>query len=453
MRMTHADLAVFVPLAALRAVYLGQRSNNSFIHWQGAFSLSALSFAACIACCPAEAASQIGIRPPLSLTPSCSARGATLRVKLDVVLKGAPKQGGTLQNIKVQNNNFAVVRRAREILAQRLAAREDARLFNRRRVRNGDLAAFGQAANELDFANLEAISSSLLYFGRLAWGHGDNWGSGAVQLQDQPKGYLEGAISYLDAVAEVESASNLNERRVIALEVTIRRLEHWDGIRPRSTLNAPKDDAEMWAAINLLRNYGLSSSAEAVDDARRRASELGAGFDFQRYGRAFPEAIRSLRQAWRVVRTQPQAGAPPIHSAHWGPNVGTPERELRAIRSACRAEIGLSCRGVAPGGGRLSRCVIANVQMSSDCKDILTAIYQYHADEVSDTLDEKQFLNLCSEAQRNIFTQELERFGCMHDDDDDAIYGAVCISDHALNLSLVCRSLVEFFKQTVGMLP
>jgi hypothetical protein len=50
-----------------------------------------------------------------------------------------------------------------------------------------------------------------------------------------------------------------------------------------------------------------------------------------------------------------------------------PREELFVARSACAADIGTLCQGVAPGGGRIMQCLSArSASLSPACRDVLT---------------------------------------------------------------------------------
>lgn len=49
-----------------------------------------------------------------------------------------------------------------------------------------------------------------------------------------------------------------------------------------------------------------------------------------------------------------------------------PREELFVTRSACSADIGTLCQGVAPGGGRIMQCLsVRSVSLSQPCRDVL----------------------------------------------------------------------------------
>jgi hypothetical protein len=50
-----------------------------------------------------------------------------------------------------------------------------------------------------------------------------------------------------------------------------------------------------------------------------------------------------------------------------------PREELFVARSACAADIGTLCQGVAPGGGRIMQCLsVRSASLSPACRDVLT---------------------------------------------------------------------------------
>jgi hypothetical protein len=49
-----------------------------------------------------------------------------------------------------------------------------------------------------------------------------------------------------------------------------------------------------------------------------------------------------------------------------------PREELLIVRSACGGDVRTLCAGVAPGGGRIARCLATNAaSLSPACKDVL----------------------------------------------------------------------------------
>ena len=86
------------------------------------------------------------------------------------------------------------------------------------------------------------------------------------------------------------------------------------------------------------------------------------------------QAIAAAGSAATAAGTAPAAAAPPAAPA--APALALrpmqPREQLFVLRSACGADVRALCGGVAPGGGRMMQCLVAqSASLSPECRSIL----------------------------------------------------------------------------------
>jgi hypothetical protein len=124
----------------------------------------------------------------------------------------------------------------------------------------------------------------------------DYLGTGGFLYSDKPKAYLDSIKRYLNAVRYIERSPEPDKKR-LALEVAVKHMQWWQENRRASARAWANDDGELYAVAALLKSYGLSGPAEAVEDARSAAYDRGAAFQRNRYQRGVNEATEALRKA------------------------------------------------------------------------------------------------------------------------------------------------------------
>ena len=113
-----------------------------------------------------------------------------------------------------------------------------------------------------------------------------------------------------------------------------------------------------------------TGGAPALQCLEKNKAQLSAGCE---------KAVSAASGGGAAAATAaPAAGAAGAAAAPATPTVIVlrplrPREELFVLRSACGADVRTICGGVAPGGGRIVRCLATNAaQLSPACKDVLS---------------------------------------------------------------------------------